>query len=66
MFLLGHWLDGTPAPLYFALPVDGLQAHAAASTPYTFLGRVVQVEDLRPLAADPSRHVVRVSFAELR
>jgi hypothetical protein len=66
MSLFGHWLDGTPAPLYFALPADRLAELAARSRPYTFLGRVAQVEDLRPLAADPTRHVVRVSFEQLR
>ncbi len=65
MFLLGHYLAGTPAPLYFALPAAEVQALAEASRPYTFLGRVAQVEDLRPLASDPTRRVVRVSFDQL-
>jgi hypothetical protein len=66
MTLLGHYLEGTPATLYFALPADRVEALARVSTPYTFLGRVAAVEDLRPLATDPTRRVVRVSFDRLR
>jgi hypothetical protein len=66
MLLLGHYLAGTPAPLHFVFPADRVEELAARSVPYTFLGRVARVEDLRPLASDPSRRVVRVSFDELR
>lgn len=65
MSLFGHYLEDTPAPLYFALPADKVDALARASRPYTFLGRVAKVEDLRPLASDPTRRVVRVSFDQL-
>jgi hypothetical protein len=65
MYIFGHWLEGTPAPLYFALPADKVAALAAASRPYTFLGRVAQVEDLKALDADPTRRVVRVSFDQV-
>jgi hypothetical protein len=66
MFLFSHWVEGTPAPLYFALPADRAMALAAASRPYTFLGRVAKVEDVKQLDADPTRRVVRVSFDEVR
>jgi hypothetical protein len=66
MMLLGHYLENTPAQLYFALPAADLAKMAADSRPYTFLGRVAKVEDLRPLASDPTRRVVRVSFDQLR
>jgi len=66
LYLFSHWLADRPAPLYFALPADRAQALAAESHPYTFLGRVATVEDLRPLAADPSRRVVRITFDQLR
>jgi len=66
MYLFSHYLAATPAPLYFALPAADVAALAALSRPYTFLGRVAQVEDLRPLASDATRHVVRVSFDQLR
>jgi hypothetical protein len=61
LHLLSHWLAGTPAPLYFALPDVALETR-----PYTFLGQVAKVEDLGPLARDATRHKVRVSFDQLR
>lgn len=66
MYLLGHWLAGTPAPLHFAFPADRVAALAAAATPYTFQGAVDSWEDLGPLASDPTRHHVVVRFKELR
>jgi hypothetical protein len=66
LYLFSHWLSGTPAPLYFAFPAASVQALAAAARPYTLDGRVSQVEDLGPLAGDPTRHKVRVHFADLR
>lgn len=63
--LFGHWLEGTPAPLYFALPAASVETAAQASRPYTFLGQVAKVEDLGPLASDASRHKVRISFDQL-
>ncbi len=66
MTLFGHWLAGSAAPLYFAFPADELASLAAAARPYTFLGRVVKVEDLGPLQLDTARHKVRVVFDELR
>lgn len=66
MSLFGHWLAGEAAPLYFAFPAQTALTLAAGARPYTFLGDVAKVEDLGPLAADPSRHKVRVSFDHLR
>jgi len=66
MYLFSHWLEGTPAPLHFAFPAGQVVALAANARPYTFQGRVASVEDLGPLASDPTRHKVRVSFDELR
>ncbi len=66
MYLFSHWLAGTPAPLYFAFPADQVQAMAAATTPYTFQGRVANVEDLGALTGDPTLHKVRISFDQLR
>lgn len=66
MTLLGHWATGTPAPLYFAFPAAQVQELAARARPYTFLGRVAQVEDLGPLASDATRHKVRIHFDQLR
>ncbi len=66
LYLFSHWLAGQPAPLYFAFPADRVAALAATSRPYTFLGRVVDHEDLGPLASDPSLHKVRVRFDQLR
>jgi len=66
MFLTGHWLAGTPAPLHFAFPADRVAELAAAATPYTFQGKVDSWEDLGPLASDPTRHKVVVRFKELR
>jgi len=66
LYLFGHWLAGTPAPLYFAFPAGEAAALAARARPYTFPGRVAAVEDLGPLAGDPTRHKVRVSFDEIR
>jgi len=66
LYLFANWLAGTPAPLYFAFPAADVATRAAAARPYTFLGNVVKVEDLGPLAGDPTRHKVRVSFDQLR
>ncbi|HSB21201.1 MAG TPA: AGE family epimerase/isomerase [Anaeromyxobacteraceae bacterium] len=66
LYLFGHWLAGTPAPLYFALPAGDVASLAARRLPYTFPGRAAAVEDLGPLTGDPTRHKVRVSFDELR
>lgn len=66
MTLFSHWRQASPAPLYFALPADKVQAEGAASRPYTFLGRAATVEDLRPLSADAGRRVVRVRFDQIR
>lgn len=66
MFLLSHWAEGTPAPLYFAFPAGEVAALAAAARPYTLLGEVAGWDDLGPLAADASRHKVRVRFTGLR
>ncbi|HET9450686.1 MAG TPA: AGE family epimerase/isomerase [Aggregicoccus sp.] len=66
LYLFSHWLHGEPAPLYFAFPADRVAELAAASRPYTLLGRVVDHQDLGPLAADPSLHKVRVRFDQLR
>ena len=69
MFLFGHYLANTPAPLYFALLPADLDAQARASRPYTFQGRYVSHEDLGEIAADPGlvkRHKVRVLFDQLR
>lgn len=66
MFLFGHWLEGTPAPLYFAFPTSEIADRTARLHPYTFLGRPARVEDLGALASDPTRHKVRVSFEDLR
>lgn len=66
MNLFGHWLEGTPAPLYFAFPTEKVAAMAANARPYNFQGRVAAVEDLGPLTTDASRHKVRVSFDQLR
>jgi len=65
MFLFSHWLANEPAPLYFAFPADQVQALGETARPYTFQGRVTQVEDLGPLTGDPSRHKVRVRFDQL-
>jgi len=67
MYLFSHWLAGTPAPLYFAFPAADVQAMAALTTPYTFQGKVANVEDLGAIATDPAgRHKVRITFTELR
>ncbi|MBL0275851.1 MAG: AGE family epimerase/isomerase [Anaeromyxobacter sp.] len=66
MFLLGHYLAGTPAPLHFAFPAARVAELAASATPYTFQGTVASFDDLGPLAGDPTRHKVRVWFTELR
>jgi hypothetical protein len=66
LYLFSHWLAGQPAPLYFAFPADRVAELAAASRPYTLLGRVVDHEDLGPLAADPTLRKVRVRFDQLR
>jgi hypothetical protein len=67
MFLFGHYLEGTPAPLYFAFTPADLAAQAQASRPYTFQGRYVSHEDLGAIAGDPAgRHKVRVLFDQLR
>ncbi len=66
MFLVSHWLAGTPAPLHFAFPAAEAAALAAEARPYTLQGRVASVEDLGALSGDPSRHLVRVGFDQLR
>ncbi len=67
MFLFGHYLAGTPAPLYFAFPAAQVDALAKAARPYTFQGRYVSHEDLGAIASDPAgRHKVRVLFDQLR
>ena len=65
MSLFGHWVTGTPAPLYFAFPADRIAELSGRATPYTFQGHVAKVEDLGPLAAEPSRHKVRITFDQL-
>lgn len=69
MFLFGHYLAGTPAPLFFAFAPAELDAQARASRPYTFQGRYVSHEDLGEIAGDPApvkRHKVKVLFDQLR
>jgi hypothetical protein len=66
MYLFGHWLAGTPAPLHFAFPKGQWAALAAAARPYTFLGTVDHVDDLGELAGDTTREHVVVHFKELR
>lgn len=66
MFLFSHWLANTPAPLHFAWPPAEIAARAARATPYTFQGKVASVEDKGPLAGDPTRNHVVVTFTELR
>jgi hypothetical protein len=66
LYLLGHYLAGTPAPLHFAFPAEQVAALAAASRPYAFEGRVAGFEDLGPLSDDPGRHKVKVLFDQLR
>ncbi len=66
MFLFGHYLDGTPAPLYFAFPAAAIEARAKVSTPYTFQGKVAGWEDLGEIAGTGGLHQVRVTFSELR
>ncbi len=67
MFLLGHYLAASPAPLYFAFPAAEVDALAKAARPYTFQGRYVSHEDLGAIASDPAgRHKVRVLFDQLR
>jgi hypothetical protein len=69
MFLFGHYLAGTPAPLYFAFTPANLDAQAQASRPYTFQGRYVSHEDLGEITSDLAtvkRHKVRVLFDQLR
>jgi mannose/cellobiose epimerase-like protein (N-acyl-D-glucosamine 2-epimerase family) len=66
MFLLGHYLAGTPAPLYFAFPAAEIEARAKASTPYTWQGKVAGWEDLGEIAGSGGLHQVRVTFSELR
>ncbi len=69
MFLLGHYLAGTPAPLYFAFAPADLDAQARASRPYTFQGRYVSHEDLGEIPTDTApvkRHKVKVLFDQLR
>jgi hypothetical protein len=66
MFLFGHYLAGTPAPLYFAFPAAEIEARAKASTPYTFQGKVAAWEDLGEIANGGGLHKVRVTFSELR
>ncbi len=66
LFLLGHYLDGTPAPLYFAFPAGEIEARAKASTPYTWLGTVSGWDDLGEIAGTGGLHRVRVTFTDLR
>jgi hypothetical protein len=67
MFLLGHYLAATPAPLYFAFPAAEVDALAKGARPYTFQGRYLSHEDLGAIASDPAgRHKVRVLFDQLR
>ena len=66
MFLFGHYLAGTPAPLYFAFPAAQVDTLAKAARPYTFQGRVVSYVDHGALVSDPSRHKVEVRFDQLR
>jgi hypothetical protein len=67
MFLFGHYLAGTPAPLYFAFPAAEVDALAKAARPYTLQGHYVSHEDLGAIASDPAgRHKVRVLFDQLR
>jgi hypothetical protein len=66
MFLFGHYLAGTPAPLYFAFPAAEVDTRAAASKPYTFEGEVDGWEDLGELPDTGGLHGVRVTFTGLR
>ena len=66
MFLFGHYLAGTPAPLYFAFPAAEIEARARASTPYNWQGKVAGWEDLGEIAGSGGLHRVRVTFSELR
>ncbi|HZJ56086.1 MAG TPA: hypothetical protein VFD38_18225 [Myxococcaceae bacterium] len=66
MFLFGHYLAGTPAPLYFAFPAAEIETRARASTPYTFQGKVDGWEDLGEIPGTDGLHRVRVTFTELR
>ena len=69
VFLLGHYLAGTPAPLYFAFVPADIDAQARASRPYTFQGRYVSHEDLGEIPTDTApvkRHRVMVLFDQLR
>ena len=66
LFLFGHYLAGTPAPLYFAFPAAEIEARAKASTPYTFQGKVDGWEDLGEIPDSGGLHKVRVTFTELR
>lgn len=66
MFLFGHYLAGTPAPLYFAFPAAEIESRAKASRPYTWQGKVAGWEDLGEIAGSGGLHKVRVTFSELR
>jgi hypothetical protein len=66
MSLISSWAQGVPLELYFAFPAAQVDALAAATWPYTFPGRVVDWQDLGPLAGDASRHKVKVRFDQLR
>jgi len=66
MYLFGHWLAGTPAPLHFAFPAAQVAELAAAAQPYTFQGKVQRWEDQGALAGDSTRHHVVVWFEALR
>ncbi len=66
LYLLGHWLAGTQAPLHFAFPAGQVAELAAAARPYTFEGTVTRWEDQGALASDPTRHHVVVWFEGLR
>jgi hypothetical protein len=66
MSLVSSWAQGVPLTLYFAFPAARVDALAAATWPYTFPGRVVDWQDLGPLAGDASRHKVQVRFDQLR
>jgi N-acylglucosamine 2-epimerase (GlcNAc 2-epimerase) len=67
LFLLGHYLAATPAPLYFAFPAAEVDTLARSARPYTFQGRYLSHQDLGAIASDPAgRHKVRVLFDQLR
>ena len=66
MSLISSWVQGVPLELYFAFPAGQIDTLAAQTWPYTFPGRVVDWTDLGPLAADATRHKVKVRFDQLR